>query len=214
MSALGSSPSSFQRVNEIFRRSVLLMALVVLGVMGYVQTEGARWIKADPEPSEAIMVLGASLMPDGTASLALRQRLRKGVELYQAEKAPILLLTGDDGALRTNEVMVMREEALKANVPEAQLRVDPHGYRTYESCKRAKAAGYERLIVVTQRFHLARALFLCKTLGVDVQGVVASSNGVPRLWFHWGRDLLASIKAWNDLFIAPPNPPVLPSSSL
>lgn len=206
--------ASSERVRAVLERSLLLLALVVLGVTGYVQTEGARWIKTDPEPSEAVMVLGASLMPNGTASRALEERLKKGVELYQAGKAPTLLLTGDDGALRTNEVAVMREEALKANIPEAQLRVDPHGYRTYESCKRAKAAGYERLIVVTQRFHLARALFLCKTLGVDVQGVTASSDGVPRLWFHWGRDLLASVKAWNDLFIAPPKPPVLPNSSL
>ncbi len=158
--------------------------------------------------ADAIMVLGASVKSDGTPSDALRDRLMTGLDLYKAGKAPEILITGDDGGFRADEIDVMRRFLVDQGVPSSTVRVDGEGYRTYESCKRAKEEGIRRVIVVTQRFHLARALYLCNRLGVDAQGVIADRQTYVRIVYFWTRDLLSSAKAWWDVNVLPPKSPV------
>jgi vancomycin permeability regulator SanA len=86
---------------------------------------------------------------------------------------------------------------------------DPHGYRTYESCKRAaEVFQIKDAIIVTQRFHIARALYLCESFGIQSLGVTSDLTSYQRNLYFWTRDLAASIKAWSDVHIRAPEPPV------
>ena len=186
--------------------------LACMLVIGHVQlshvddiTEKA--FAADKAP--IAIVLGASVKADGTASDALVDRVATGVELYQHKKVKRLLMTGDNGKFHTDEVAAMRRLAQEAGVPAEDIQVDGQGYRTYESCRRAAEVFHiQKAIVVTQRFHLGRALYLCEAFGIKSQGVVADRQHYRRTAFFWARDLVSSIKAWLDVNIWPPNPPV------
>ncbi|MBE7524845.1 YdcF family protein [candidate division WWE3 bacterium] len=163
----------------------------------------------DVQPHRTAIILGASVLRDGTPSDALRDRILSGVDLYNAGLVEELLMTGDDGAFHIDEISSMKETAMRAGVPEQKILTDGHGYRTYESCKRAiEVYGVSDAIVVTQRFHLGRALFLCNELGVDAIGFVADRQTYIRSRYFWIRDLASSAKAFYDVYIQPPKPPV------
>lgn len=202
----------FVILGKISSAIILLGLFVCISISLIVQlTYTHRIIPADHlstvQTADAIMVLGASVKSDGTPSDALRDRLLTGVELYEAHKAPVILITGDDGGFRANEITVMKRFLIEQGIPTSTVHIDGEGYRTYESCKRAAERGIHTMIVVTQRFHLARALYLCNKLGIDTDGVIADKQHYSRIVFFWSRDLLSSIKAWWDIHvIAPPSP--------
>lgn len=157
----------------------------------------------------AIVVLGASLKDDGQPSDALLDRLKVGIDLYKQGKGEYILVTGDDGKMRSDEISAMRRYVLDSGVPEADLKSDGQGYRTYESCTRAnKEFGITRAIIVTQAFHLPRALYLCNHLGVQSVGVTADLQSYRNIARFTVRDWLASFKAWMDINLWTPKPPV------
>ncbi len=187
-------------------------ALLIVGAIGYVQFVEAGSIvkqRADLRPVEYAIVLGASVKQDGTPSDALEDRVMEAVDAYKDGKVRTLLMTGDDGAFHVNEVETMARVAQEAGIPAEHIVVDGHGYRTYESCKRAAGVfAIKEAVVVTQRFHLSRALFLCGAFGIDVQGLPADRRTYRRIGFFLGRDLLASFKAFLDVYMWPPRSPV------
>lgn len=185
------------------------VASVVL-VLGDVQLRFADKIAdaAHLPESEVIMVLGASVKSDGTPSDALADRLQTGLELYQSGKIKKILLTGDDGAYHADEIAVMRPYLIGLGVAAADIKEDGHGYRTYESCKNAAQTGIKKMTVVTQRFHLGRALYLCNRMGIDTYGVAADKRHYTDIVFFWARDLAASVLAWWDVNVWAPRPPV------
>ena len=190
--------------------SVIVVVLVVLLIV--VQQGGGSLVREREEvtTSTAIIVLGAGLKPNGEPSDALMDRLRVGASLYESKLAPKILLTGDGGEFRANEVKAMKESIIGLGVPEEALLIDTRGFRTYESCVRA-ADNYKiyDAIVVTQRFHLGRADYLCSHLGIHrVQGVAADLQPYRKIVYFWLRDLVASWKAWWDIHIYSPKPPV------
>lgn len=155
------------------------------------------------------IVLGASVKKDGTPSAALEDRILTAADLYKTGKVDGLLMTGDDGQFHIDEIKTMVRVAREAGVPDNVIRTDGHGYRTYESCKRAHDVyGVTEAIVVTQRFHLGRALYLCNRLGVNAVGVVADRRSYDLAASFWMRDILSSIKAFSDVNLFPPSPPV------
>jgi vancomycin permeability regulator SanA len=161
--------------------------------------------------ADAAMVLGASIYQDGTPSDALRDRLMVGVALYKQGIVTRILLTGDDGSYHADEIDVMKRFTIDQGIPEQDILTDGHGYRTYESCKRAKEEYHlNDILVVTQRFHMARALFLCNNLGVHARGVASDLQTYIKINFFWIRDLAASIQAWWDIHIHQPESPVPP----
>ncbi|MBQ3185890.1 MAG: YdcF family protein, partial [Firmicutes bacterium] len=112
---------------------------------------------------ECIMVLGASVHPDGTPSPMLEDRLEAGIELYNRGVAPKLLLTGDNGQIEYNEVEAMKNYAVNAGVPEEDIFLDHAGFSTYDSVYRASYVfGVESMVAVTQEYHLFRTLHGCK----------------------------------------------------
>ncbi len=129
-----------------------------------------------PEKPVAI-VFGAWVDPNGDPSAMLADRVATGAKLYQAGKVNALLLTGDNHIDSYNEPEAMRQYALELGVPDAALVLDYAGFRTYDSCYRARDIfKVDQAILVTQAFHLDRALLTCNGLGIESVGV--ASDGV------------------------------------
>lgn len=160
-------------------------------------------------PKPIAIVLGAAVNKDGTPSDALMDRLKTGANLYRYGLVQSVLVTGDDGKFHTDEVSVMKKTLISLGVPEKLVYTDPHGYRTYESCKRAiQVYHISDAIIVTQRFHLPRALFLCNELGLQSVGVSADLQKYKKQSYFEFREFFASIKAFIDIFILNPASPV------
>ncbi len=201
----------FRSILKYLSASIAGLALASLLIVGWVQlVDASKIVRAeDALPAPIAIVLGASVKSDGTASDALFDRVVTGANLFHDKKVEKLLMTGDDGGFHVNEVATMKRLAMTQGVPEENILVDGHGYRTYESCKRAaEVFKIKRAIVVTQRFHLGRALYLCDSFGIEVQGVAADRQRYLRIVHFTLRDLLASAKAWWDVNVDAPEPPV------
>ena len=183
--------------------------LTIIGIVQFSHLGDIYYQVEEIEPAPIAIVLGASVRKDGTPSDALYDRVITGVELYHADKVDRLIVTGDDGRFHVDEVAVMKQLAIDEGVPAEDVQIDDHGYRTYESCKRAvEVFDVREAVVVTQRFHLARALYLCDAFDMEVQGLVADRTKYQDIAQFWVRDSLASVKAWWDIHVFEPAPPV------
>ncbi len=154
------------------------------------------------------LVLGAGLWPDGSLTPILADRVATAADLYQAGVVEKLLCSGDNRFVDYNEPQRMLEYAIRLGVPEEAVVLDYAGRRTYDSCYRARAIfGVERLIIVTQRFHAARTLYLCDALGMDAVAVVADRRDYTSRRVVWEtREYLALALAWWDVNIRHPTP--------
>lgn len=146
------------------------------------------------------IVLGASVHRKGTPSDMLRDRLDTALELYRAGKVRKLLLTGDHGRRGYDEVSVMRKHVLARGARAEDVFTDHAGFTTYESMARARAVfGVDGAIVVTQAFHLPRAVYLARGLGLPAVGVEADRHRY-RTGLQLGiREALAQVKAFVDM---------------
>lgn len=158
-----------------------------------------------PEAPVAI-VFGAGYWPSGL-SHALADRMDTAIALYEAQKVNKLLLTGDNRFVDYNEPAAMARYAEARGVPAGDLVLDYAGRRTYDSCYRAGAIfGVERAILVTQEFHLPRALYTCDRLGLEVVGVEADRRVLVRSQWYEFREVFALARAWLDLNLLKPLP--------
>ncbi len=155
------------------------------------------------------VVFGAEVKKDGTPSTALRDRVETAVALYKNGKVEKLLMSGDNRFADYNEPESMRQYALTLGVPDADIVLDYAGRRTYDTCYRAREIfGVDSAILVTQGFHLPRAIFLCNSFGVDAVGVKADNYYyLKRLRLIWNvREFLATSQAVWDVYVARPMP--------
>ena len=119
-------------------------------------------------------MLGCGVHPDGRPSDMLADRIACGVALYENGTSPKLLMSGDHGRADYDEVTVMREAAVQAGLPKDDVFMDHAGFSTYESMYRARDVfGAKRIVVVSQEYHLYRALYVAERLGLDASGVPA-----------------------------------------
>jgi len=135
--------------------------------------------------ADCIMVLGAKVRNDGSPSYMLQDRLEKGIELYQAGVSNRLLMTGDHGREEYDEVNSMKNYAVDQGIEKNHIFMDHAGFSTYESMYRAKEVfGVKSMVIVTQKYHMYRALYIANQLGIDAYGVCAEdieySNQVSR----------------------------------
>ncbi|MCD1259006.1 YdcF family protein [Paenibacillus athensensis] len=134
--------------------------------------------------ADAILVLGAYVRPNGEPSGMLADRLETALQLYEAGAAPKILVSGDHGRKEYDEVNTMREYLEQRGVPSASIFMDHAGFSTYESMYRARDIFQVREVtVVTQGYHLPRALFAARQLGLNAHGVAADLHrygGMPR----------------------------------
>src|SRR5579859_7309144 len=165
---------------------VCLAALLLAGLVWHVQAATAAMIYA-PTASDlpyhhAALVFGAGLTPQGAPSEALYDRVATAADLYRRHKVDKLLMTGDNSRPDYNEVEAMRRVALRLGVPAGDIVLDYAGFHTYDSCYRAHAVfGLADATLVTNAYHLPRALFTCAQLGVQGSGVVADRQYQPTI---------------------------------
>lgn len=157
--------------------AVALAIVAVFAVTNVVTIVGSKGsiVSADEasiSSADVIVVLGASVFADGTPSGILQDRLDDGIALYFAGVAPKLIMSGDNGTESYNEVRVMKQYAIAQGVPSEDIFCDHAGFSTYESMYRAKYVfGCQRIVVATQTYHLYRALWSAKSLGMQATGV-------------------------------------------
>ncbi len=157
--------------------AVVVAVVAVFAITNVVTIVGSKGSivtaeKAGIGNADAIVVLGASVLPDGTPSGILTDRLDDGIALYFAGVAPKIIMSGDNGTASYNEVKAMKQYAIAQGVPSQDIFCDHAGFSTYESMYRAKYVfGCERIVVTTQTYHLYRALWSAKSLGMQAEGV-------------------------------------------
>lgn len=208
-----------------FRIAVrILLLLFIAGILAVfaidrhvVRTGGevlsASWAGQEEEETDGpgsqayyqcIIVLGASVHNDGTPSLMLQDRLDKALELYQAGAAPKILVSGDNGQVDYNEVEVMKNYLLERGVPEEDIFMDHAGFSTYETMYRSRDVFcVSRAVVVTQRYHEYRALYIGKKLGLDVTGVYARDVRYTGQSYRDFREVLARCKDYFQCIFWP-----------
>ena len=173
----------------ILKRTAIVMAcLAVLGVValfavnGYVTAVGKNHIvtveqAAALEDVDCIIVLGCQVHDDGSLSDMLHDRLARGIELYNNGAAPKLLMSGDHGRTDYNEVAAMKHYATENGVPSENVFMDHAGFSTYETVYRAtEIFKANKVLIVTQEYHLYRALYIARQLGVEAYGVSSDLN--------------------------------------
>ena len=157
----------------------LCVALVIylFSVNAYVKNSTKDMIISSGEAAElsdvsCIVVLGCQVYEDGTPSGILNDRLTRAIELYKIGAAPKIIMSGDHGQLEYDEVNAMKQVAIDAGVPSEDIFMDHAGFSTYETMYRAKEIfGADKIIVVTQEYHLYRALYIADKLGIEAFGV-------------------------------------------
>lgn len=157
-----------------------------------------------PKPRVAI-VFGASVYSNGDLSPTLEERVETAIALYRAGKVDRILVSGDNRHPSYNEPRAMQDYLVSHAVAPRDVVVDYAGRSTYDTCLRAREIfGLERAVLVTQRFHLSRALYLANELGLDAHGVTTDASPRSSFGYQRMRELGAEIKAWFNLRWWPP----------
>lgn len=163
-----------KKVVVLFTILAILALPATLVIDRYVQNKGSEYIM-DPTQipeADAILVLGAYVFPDGTVSHMLNDRLTIGYELYSQGKAPKIIVSGDHGQKNYDEVNAMKDFLKEKGVPEEDIFMDHAGFSTYESVYRARDIfKVDKVIIITQEYHLKRAVFIARELHLQAYGV-------------------------------------------
>jgi SanA protein len=195
------------RVVGIVLASLIVVAVVFIAVVNIAIRRSTRadiYSLSDIPSGKVAVVFGAGVWEESMRPTAvLQDRIKAAVELVRAGKVEQVILSGDgeDGGL---EVDVMEQYALESGIPAEALLLDPLGVRTYATCRQARDAfGVEEAILVTQNFHLPRALFLCRSLGVESVGVSADLRTyTPFSHAIWAlRESIATAYAWLEVMV-------------
>lgn len=189
---------------------LFLAALILAGtpvILAELYTRNHLFPPETVPPSRIAIVFGAGLQRDGTPSAVLRDRVEMAAQLYHQGKVEKLLMSGDNRFVEYNEPGSMRDYAIGLGIPSEDIVLDYAGRRTYDTCYRAiHIFGVRDAILVTQRFHLARALFTCNNLGVRSNGVAADNRYyLRRSRAFWQlREIMATpVAAWEVWFLRP-----------
>jgi len=195
----------------------ILLTLGLLGAFGLflprlvilLYAKPRTYSAKDVPPRRVAIVFGAGLWRDGSPTPVLQDRVRTAANLYFDGKVEKLLMSGDNRYVDYNEPESMRQFALSLGVPDEAIVLDYAGRRTYDTCYRARDIfEVDSVILVTQGFHLPRALFLCNQLGVDSIGVPADLQYYRKIsraiWTF--REILATVDSINDVYFKKPIP--------
>lgn len=193
---------------------VVFSALTLLLVNGLVKNVGTSHMITVDEVSkldnvDCVIVLGCQVREDGSLSDMLHDRLSRGIEVYNAVEDTKLLMSGDHGRVDYNEVGAMKKFAVDSGVPSEDVFMDHAGFSTYETMYRAKEVfDAKKVIVVTQEYHLSRALYIAEELGLEAYGVESDLRGYMGQSRRDVREVLARCKDFM-MTIAKPEPTYL-----
>jgi len=149
---------------------------------------------------EAALILGARVFSDGRMSHMMQDRADAGLELYRAGKVRKIIMSGDHGTKTYDEVNTVKNYLLSQGVAAQDLFLDHAGFDTYDSLYRARDIfGVYSLVVVTQKFHLPRALYIGRSLGLEVYGYPADKRQYQGMFWNETREVAARTKAFLDV---------------
>ncbi len=180
----------------------------VFGINAYVKLSTKKQIISEERALElrdvdSILILGAGVWGDEPSPM-LKDRLDKGIELYKSGVAPKIIMSGDHGREDYDEVNLMKEYAIEKGVPSEDIFMDHAGFSTYDSMYRARDIfKAKKIIVVTQKFHLYRALYISNSLGLDAYGVMAEPTKYSGQFYRELREILARDKDFVKSIIKP-----------
>ena len=189
-----------KRVFIVLLCLAITAGMAVLGINARVKSVGKKYLLTAQEATglmdvDCILVLGCLVRSDGSLSSMLRDRLVRGVELYQLGAAPKLLMSGDHGRKDYDEVNTMKAYAISEGVPSSDVFMDHAGFSTYESMYRAKDIFVaDKIIIVSQEYHLYRALYVARALGLEAYGVAADGDNYGGQTYREVREILARAK--------------------
>lgn len=173
--------------------------IAALGVSEYVVKSSEPYILSEKEAGElenidCILVLGCRVNGE-TPSPMLLDRLKVGARLYSEKAAPKLLMSGDHGRKDYDEVNSMKKYAMEQGIPDEDIFMDHAGFSTYESMYRARDVfAAKRILIVTQSYHLSRAVYIARKLGLEAYGVPSDLQSYTRQVYYDTREILARDK--------------------
>jgi vancomycin permeability regulator SanA len=184
--------------------AVLLGLVLLVGAGPYLwirhATSGKIHTVADAPTAPVAIVLGAGLKADGSPKPYLMARLQDTLRLFQDGKIRAVLVSGDHGQVEYDEVAAMTSWLVDHGVPAGKVVADHAGFDTYDSCVRAhEIFGVRAALVVTQEFHVRRAVFLCQEAGIDAAGVGSPAPDDDTR--YQVREVPAAIKATLDVVV-------------
>ena len=181
----------------------------IFGIDAYVVQSTSNQILSPEDAAllenvDCILVLGCGVRNDGTPSDMLEDRLCRSVELFQANAAPKLLMSGDHGQVSYNEVWTMKQYAMDRGIASADIFMDHAGFSTYESIYRARDIFQcKKIIIISQEYHLFRALYIANALGIEAYGVHADYRSYTGQLSYDLREILARNKDFMTAIIKP-----------
>jgi SanA protein len=196
------------RCFRLFIRAVIFVIVVMFGLTTWTltvrytdQIYTLEELESVPERQVAL-VFGAGYWKDGTPSDILKDRIDAAIELFRAGRVEKLLFSGDNRVVEYNEPAKMREYALSQGIGDEAIVLDYAGRQTYDTCYRARDIfQVDEVILVTQRYHVSRALATCEGLRIDAIGYIADRTPYVHIRWYWIREIPALWKTWWDLYI-------------
>lgn len=194
--------------------SIVIIAAAVLGLglphwFAEFYASSKRYSTDKVPAVKVAIVFGAGLQRDGSPSPILRDRIETAAKLYATGKVEKILMSGDNRFVDYNEPGAMRTYALRLGIPEDDIVLDYAGRRTYDTCYRARHIfDIQSAILVTQNYHLPRALVTCNILGIQASGVAADNRRYSlRSWSYWYlREIPATTVALWEVWVSHPLP--------
>ncbi|HEY61305.1 MAG TPA: DUF218 domain-containing protein [Anaerolineae bacterium] len=188
---------------------LILIAILIPNLITSLSAKANIGSIEDVLPHKVAIVFGAGLWRDGTPTPVLRDRIETAAELYFQGKVEKILMSGDNRFIDYNEPGAMKQYAISLGIPGEDIVLDFAGRRTYDTCYRAKNIfGIDNAILVTQKFHLPRALYICKQLGIKVTGITADRRvySVHSSAFWRLREFVATSVALWEVHVSKPVP--------
>jgi SanA protein len=204
----------WKRVKVIVQYFLFICLVIVLGLLiprliTMVYSTPRTYKIADAPQSPVGIIFGAGLWRDGSPTPVLQDRVLAGAQLYFAGKIKKLLMSGDNSYIDYNEPEAMRQYALELGVPDQDIVLDYAGRRTYDTCYRARYIfGVTEALLITQKFHLPRAIYICNQIGLSSEGVIADTRvyRFPGRVIWQIRELPASLVGMWEVHVSHPKP--------
>jgi SanA protein len=184
-----------------------LLLLVAIGIFPFAWRSAVTWYygrqiySVSEAPTEQVaIVYGAAVYGNGRLSAVLRDRMETAIALYEGGQVQKILVSGDNREASYNEPGAMMAYAIQRGIPQADIQPDYAGLRTYDTCYRAKHIfKVESAVLITQDFHLPRALFTCNALGIKAIGVTADRQPYRAARWYETRETAATLVALFDV---------------
>lgn len=197
-----------KKILMIFIILIAAVSIIVFSINAYVKVSTKNRIIKDNaysnlEDIDCIIVLGAGVWGENPSPM-LEDRLLEGIKLYENNVAPKIIMTGDHGRKEYDEVNVMKKFAMDKGVPSGDIFMDHAGFSTYESLYRAKEIfEADKVIIVTQEYHLYRALYIARALGIEAYGVASDPRQYVGATYREIREILARNKDFVKCIFKP-----------